>query len=278
MFKVDERHTAGGTHEGLEPKARSLAFGSFWMVPVALAWTLLAAAELLGVSEHADRHVPVGAHVPSFASTAGFLITFALMLVAMMLPANVPVLRALTRSTTTPSGRYRPAACAFLAGYATIWMTFGATYFTLATVVVYLAAPWQGPHDNGWVILGGTLALAGAYQASSTKLRYLEECRREDLWARGLSDNRASANALKRGLRHGWRELFCCGPLMLVMFAAGHGLVLMAALTCVMIGERAVTPGRLIARTCALVLVIAAALVTLNALPLWTGGETHHSH
>ena len=129
-----------------------------------------------------------------------------LMVVAMMLPVVAPRVR----REASPG--------VFVLGYTLVWVLAGGAL--LAALVALDAEPL------GAVWLIGTLSAAVVWQFSSPRTRLLRR------WSSQVG-----------GLRTGIRSLVICGPLMLSMLAS-HSLLLMAALTAVMLGERlrAVSP------------------------------------
>jgi predicted metal-binding membrane protein len=90
--------------------------------------------------------------------------------------------------------------------------------FDLGVHFVVNQTPWLYLH--AYVISGGSLVLAGAFQFSPLKDACLRQCRNPGAfmlrhYRRGLGP------ALLTGLRHGAFCLGCCWALMLVAFAAG---------------------------------------------------------
>jgi predicted metal-binding membrane protein len=159
------------------------------------------------------------------------------MVAAMMLPSSFPLVR-LFGAASAAQERPVGAMAAFLAGYALVWTAFGWFAFVGDTMVhaTVDSTPWLQQHE--WLIAGGTLALAGAFQFTRLKDRCLEVCRHPGAfllrhYERGLP------GAFRLGRRHG---LFCvgsCWALMLLMFAAGvANLWWMAALTALMVYEK----------------------------------------
>ena len=101
------------------------------------------------------------------------------MIAAMMLPSSLPLVRLFARGVGSASRARGPAMAAFLGGYALVWSAFGALAFmrrprrsTRLVDSVPLAAS-----ARPWLIAGGALALAGAFQFSSLKDACLKQCR-----------------------------------------------------------------------------------------------------
>ena len=186
----------------------------------------------------------------------------------------MPLLR-LFAAAATGQPRPRAAIAAFLAGYALVWTAFGWLAFVGDTMVHATVdrTPWLQHHE--WLIAGGTLALAGAFQFSALKDRCLEVCRHPGAfllrhYERGLP------GALALGRRHGLFCLGCCWALMLLMFAAGvANLWWMAGLTALMVYEKTGSAGRRAVPVAGIALLACAALVLAHPhwLPALLGGS-----
>jgi predicted metal-binding membrane protein len=187
-----------------------------WVALVVAAWAALMAGDSLSMSHARAPDLP----------------TWALMTVAMMVPATIPVVRAMSFDSMW-NRRYRSPAL-FLLAYLAIWVTFGA---------VVLAA-WQvagalgGGHANhGAVATAAILFVAANWQLSPRHRRCLKRChRRLALGARGRAADRA---CLRYGLYHARQCAGACWPLMLAM-VPGHGIALMLALTALSSWQRLV--------------------------------------
>jgi predicted metal-binding membrane protein len=127
------------------------------------------------------------------------------------------------------------------------------------------STPWLQAHS--WLIAGGTLLTAGAFQFSALKDRCLSQCRHPGAflvrhYERGLD------GAFRLGRRHGLFCLGCCWALMLLMFAAGvANLWWMAALTALMVYEKTGSQGDRTVPVSGVVLLAWGALVLVH--PAW---------
>jgi predicted metal-binding membrane protein len=244
---------------------------------ITVAWALAVAAEASGRGSALHHDALIEGKLPYALALVLFLVAWQAMVVAMMVPSSLPLLRLYA---TAAAGQPRPrgAMAAFLAGYALIWTVFGWLAFVGDTMVHATVdrTPWLQHHD--WVIAGGTLALAGAFQFSRLKDRCLEVCRHPGAfilrhYERGLPAGFAL------GRRHGLFCLGCCWALMLLMFAAGvANLWWMAGLTALMVYEKTGTDGRRAVPVAGIALLACAALVLAH--PHWLpailgGGHTH---
>jgi predicted metal-binding membrane protein len=114
---------------------------------------------------------------------------------------------------------------------------------------------WTWLEEHPGLILGSTLALAGAFQFSSLKDACLEKCRHPAMFMM-RHYRRGTRGAFELGARHGVFCLGCCWALMLLMFAVGMAsLPLMAVLAVLMYHEKARPSGaRVVPLTGALLL------------------------
>ena len=195
-----------------------------------------------------------------WVAVPAFLLSWQVMLAAMMLPSSLPLVRLFARAS---AGQPRPRAAmaGFLGGYALVWTAFGALAFGFDTGVhaTVDASPWLQYHT--WILGAGVLVLAGAFQFSSLKYACLDKCRHPAQFMRRFY-RRGARGGLQLGVRHGAFCLGCCWALMLVMFSVGvASLVAMAFLTVLMVYEKTQPLGRQ---------VVPVAGMTLFAMALLT--------
>jgi predicted metal-binding membrane protein len=214
------------------------------VVPAAIgaAWLVAMAAQVTGGADLVQHHgLAEGGHTQA-AALGLFVLSWQLMIVAMMLPSAVPMVRLFT--ATASGHRPGPALASFLAAYATVWVGFGVLAFFGDLTLHQLVDAVPELETRPWLITGGTLLLAGAFQFTDLKDRCLDQCRHPAafLLRHYRRGNRA---AFDLGWRHGVFCLGCCWALMLLMFAVGvANLAWMAVLTAVMAYEKAGTHGR----------------------------------
>ncbi len=214
----------------------------------------------------------IGGHGPSLepGGQAGLTATVAmwcLMSVAMMAPTAVPMLRAYRHLVAGSAGRV-PAAgfWALLAGYLAVWALFsfgaGAAQHVLGSAALL---DGSGVSATPW-LTSALLAVAGAYQLSRLKQACLSRCRSP--LAFFLSHWRAGGRgALSMGLRHGAVCVGCCWALMALAFVGGTmNLAWMGIATVLMVVEK-LPIGRWLTTPIGAVLLVAAALTGLRALP-----------
>ena len=172
-----------------------------WVALVGAAWIGLVVAS-------------AGAHSPG---------SWALMVVAMMVPATIPLLRAISFESMWHR-RYRSPTL-FLAAYLSVWLAVGVA----ALALWQLSALAGGGHAlHGAVLTGAILVVAANWQLAPTHRRCLKRSHRTlPLGSRGRAADRA---CLRYGAYHGRQCIGACWPLMLAM-VPGHSLALMVALT-----------------------------------------------
>jgi predicted metal-binding membrane protein len=212
---------------------------------------------------------PFGSPPPLWLALPLFLVAWQAMVVAMMLPSSLPMVRLFR---VTSSGQPRPGLVRawFLGGYLAVWGGFGAVAFLQDVGIHRLVdrTPWLEAHP--WVIAGGALALAGAFQFSALKEKCLTECRHPAAFLL-QHYRRGTSAAFRLGRKHGVFCLGCCWALMLVMFAAGvANLWWMAALGALMFYEKVGRAGDRVTPVAGWALLGLAGLVLLH--PSWLPG------
>lgn len=229
-----------------------------WLIAAA-AWTVALTLTLSG-SELGDHRSLDTSGGLNWRSVTAFLAGWQVMIAATMLPTTIPMLQHFGRaSLNQPRGR--SALVVFVLAYVLLWTVFG-----LATLVadagLHWAArqlPWLAEH--GWILAGGTLALAGAFQFSRIKDRCLRECRHPMSFMAHYY-KRGYRSAFEIGLRQGIHCVGCCWALMLVMFGVGVGnLAWMAAIAGIMLLEKTSRIGRRMVPYVGATLIITGVLV-----------------
>ena len=202
---------------------------------IAVAWALAAAAELSGRGSKLHHDALIEGRMPYALALVLFLVAWQAMVAAMMVPSSLPLVR-LFGAAAAGQARRGAAMAAFLGGYALVWTVFGWFAFVGDTMVHATVdrTPWLQRHE--WLIAGGTLALAGAFQFSALKYRCLERCRTPFGFVNSRWRGRHPlGESFRLGLGHGAFCVGCCWALMLVTFVVGMGsigwmLVLAAAM------------------------------------------------
>ena len=156
---------------------------------------------------------------------------WAVMMIAMMLPAASPMLLVygvIARRSAQGTAHH---IYALTAGYVLIWATFsfGATALQRGLATLQLVSPMMEMTDR---VAGATLLfIAGLYQLTPLKRACLKAC--QSPLAFLMSHWRAgSAGAFSMGIKHGAYCVGCCWALMLLLFVGGvMNLTVIVALT-----------------------------------------------
>ncbi len=267
---------AGG---GARPAARSrvplpavAGIGVAWLYAVLAHATgyaqLVHHDALFGEDAHGAGVAALHLHeaVPIWAVLVLLVASWQVMTAAMMLPSSVPMIR-LFNAVSSPQPRAGRAEAAFLGGYAVVWTAFAATAFAGDALLHQLVERVPALDERPWLIAGGVLALAGAFQFSPLKDRCLDVCRHPAAFLMPRY-RRGTRAAFVLGRSHAKFCLGCCWALMVVMCAAGFAdLRWMAGLGALMAYEKIGRHGVGTARVAGLVLLVWAILVIVH--PVW---------
>ena len=188
------------THKGVE------------LLPVPALLLLAAVAWSLTVRIDADMR---GDPMMAPMALGSFVLAWALMMAAMMLPAVTPVVRLYQRAAA--AGRVAPVGY-FAVAYLALWALSG-----LPAYLLWRALAMPLTDGASWALrLGGaTLLLAGAYQLTPLKRACLRHCRSpmsHFLRLRGSLHD--LGGAFRAGLLHAVYCCGCCAALMVVLVAA----------------------------------------------------------
>ena len=135
------------------------------------------AAEISGRGSALHHDALIEGKLPYALALVLFLVAWQAMVAAMMVPSSLPLVRLFAqrrRCPTAPACRpwSRSSAVTPSCGRRSGGSPSSATRCVHTTVD---RTPWLQHHE--WLIAGGTLALAGAFQFSALKDRCLEVCR-----------------------------------------------------------------------------------------------------
>jgi predicted metal-binding membrane protein len=202
---------------------------------IAGAWLLAVVAQVTGNAALLHHHALIEGGAPLWLTTPIFLVAWQVMIAAMMLPASMPTIRAFSRGVAMAA---RPSynLAVFIGSFALVWTAFGLFAFMGDFVLHHAvdATPWLAARP--WLIEGGVVALAGAYQLTPLKRMSLSVCR--DPGSAVLARSPLAAGPIHHGIDHGLACLGSSAALMLLMFAEGYAnLWWMVALTAVMAYE-----------------------------------------
>lgn len=235
------------------------------VVPMAIAgaWLIAVVAQSTGNAALLHHHALVEGSAPLWVAVPLFLVTWQVMIAAMMLPASLPSIGVFNAGVALLA-RPRRALAAFLGSYALIWTAFGLLAFLGDVVLHHLvdATPWLAARP--WLIEASVVVLAGAYQLSPPKRRSLAACRHPASLLPTTAPPRGGSFQL--GVDHGLACLGSSWTLMLVMFAEGFAnLWWMVALAAVMVYETTGRYGPRAASAVGVLLLLFAAVVVLTS-------------
>jgi predicted metal-binding membrane protein len=200
-----------------------------------------------------------------------FVVVWATMMAAMMLPSTAPMVLAQARVRTG-------ATPAFVGGYLLTWAAAGIVGYALVEGVRSLDLGVLAWGEAGRYVAGGAILAAAVYQLSPQKDHNLRRCRNPRAF---ISEHMrpGRAGALRMGIDHG---LICVGSswaLMATLFALGVMSVGWMVLVTALVAIEKLLPWRTLAtRGVAVVLAvlgIALALVPGDVPGLTVPGPTH---
>jgi len=240
----------------------------------ALAWADLAwlAGDMAmdGMDMTGFRMIPAGqglmmpASEPWRAIEFGYVFAmWAVMMIGMMTPAVAPMILIYARvgRQAALAGKPFAATAWFAGGYFLAWIAFslGATAAQWALERATLLTPMMASASN---ILGGVVLIAaGLYQWTPLKEACLSHCQAPLTFILRHGGFRGDpAGALTLGLRHGVYCIGCCWALMALLFVGGvMNLFWIAALAILVLLEKIIPCGRIVARLAGLVFIAGGA-------------------
>jgi predicted metal-binding membrane protein len=201
-------------------------------------------------------------------AAAAFVGMWTAMTVAMMLPVLAPALR---RSHEAAAGRGRVSSATWVllagAGYFAVWIGVGVVLYPAGAALADLA--WRMPafaRAVPWAS-GVALLMAGWYQASAVKMRYLACCRAAASCAPAAQAGARAA--LCHGVRLGLHCSGCCAGFTVMLLAVGvMDLRAMACAAAAIFAERFARDGERVARFTGL-LIAAAGLAMIAQWGGW---------
>jgi predicted metal-binding membrane protein len=173
------------------------------------------------------------------------------MMIGMMTPSAAPIILVYARAgRRAAEGRPFAPVARFAGGYLLAWIAFSlaATSAQWTLERAGLLTPMMSSANK---TIGGTLLiLAGLYQWTPLKdICLLQRQASLSFMLSRSGSHRAATNSLMLGFRHGVYCLGCCWALMVLLFALGvMNLFWIAALAILVLLEKVVPSGRVIAR------------------------------
>ena len=201
------------------------------------------------------------------AWTAGdfafIFVMWAIMMVGMMLPSAAPMILIYTRVARQSALDGKPLAATgwFASGYLLSWTAFSLIAAIVQGLLERVAwlTPMMAAASNK--VGGAVLIVAGIYQFTPLKDSCLAQCQSPFGFIQSHGGfKRGIVAPIQLGVRHGFYCIGCCWALMALLFAGGvMNIIWIAAIAILVLVEKALPAGRIIAR------VIGAAL-TLGGL------------
>ena len=233
------------------------------LILILLAWLyvgrLATSVQVVGMDMTGTRMVSAGRPQPwSSAEFAFVFLTWAVMMVAMMLPSAAPMVlhyARVGRTAVLDAKPFGPTAW-FAAGYLLVWFGF-ALGATGAQWVLERAALLTPMASTSNVVGGILLIMAGLYQWSPIKDICLRHCQAPLLFIRSCGGFRRNVlGALEMGVLHGAYCVGCCWVLMTLLFVGGVMNVLwIAAIATLVLVEKTVG-GHLVSRAVGAALIV----------------------
>jgi predicted metal-binding membrane protein len=196
-----------------------------------------------------------------------FIITWLVMMVAMMFPAVAPMVLA-HASVVRSRGEGATPTVAFVAGYLLVWTAAG---LVALAAILLLTSSFAMP-VTGWLprLGGAVILLAGVYQLSPLKNICLRACRSPLGFLLTHDFGRGPAGAIRAGMSHGLYCLGCCWALMAVLAVLGlMNIIWMAAFAAVFFIEKNVRFGPRLAQVVGVASIVGgvAVMVSPSLLP-----------
>ena len=199
---------------------------------------------------------------------ASFLGMWVVMMVAMMMPSLAPMLwhyREAVRRTRATSPGWLTTLVGL--GYFFVWTVFGIALFPLGVSLTTIAMQQPALARAVPIAAGLVVLIAGAFQFTSWKARYLACCR--DVAGRGDTQGARTRTALLDGVRFGLQCAPCCANLMVILVVMGvMDLGAMGVVTAAITAERLAPTGERVARGIGVIAVGAALLLIARAAGL----------
>lgn len=234
-------------------------------LPTLLAIAALAWLALVYWNAAFHGHAAVATRISALSRTATLLSGWALMTVAMMLPASVPLFARFRRVTRRDGVGL---VVALIAGYLLAWLLFGIVVAAGESALRLAGSASTSLAEIGVLVPVAVLGGAGIYQLTDRKGCVLARFHSPVCFIAAYWEPAGgSPGAAVLGLRYGGYCVRSCGGLMLAVAALGHGLGWMLLLGAVMVVEKNAPWGRELRVPIGIALLSgAAALASLHPL------------
>jgi len=196
-----------------------------------------------------------------------FLITWLVMMVAMMFPSVAPM-TLIFASVTHSRGEGIVPTAAFVLGYLMVWTVAGLVPLAALQLAnqMWISPPMWLPRVGGAMII-----LAGIYQFTPLKDACLRACRTPLGFILSHDFGGGSTSAIRAGTSHGLYCLGCCWALMAVLAVLGlMNIAWMGLFAAIFYVEKNVRRGELLSRAVGAATIIGG--LAIVAWPLLLGG------
>ena len=174
-----------------------------------------------------------------------FLVTWLVMMVAMMFPSVAPMTLAFASVTRSRGEGYLPTA-AFVLGYILVWAVSGLVPLAVLQALDHI---WMTPPS--WLprLGGAVIVIAGIYQFTPLKVTCLGACRSPLGFILTHDFGGGPPAAVRAGMSHGLYCLGCCWALMAVLAVLGlMNIAWMALFAAIFFIEKNVRFGEVVPR------------------------------
>lgn len=233
------------------PRPLSTAIVATLLVCAAAAW-------LITINQAGSMAMGGGI---AMMGAALFLITWLVMMVAMMFPSVAPMTLAFASVTRARGEGILPSA-AFVIGYLMVWTAAGLVPLTVLQALnqIWMTPPSWLPRLGGAVII-----LAGIYQFTPLKDACLRACRSPLGFILNHNFGGGPAAAVRAGASHGLYCLGCCWALMAVLAVLGlMNIAWMAVFAAIFFIEKNVRRGELLPRIVGVACVVGGLAVAVS--------------
>jgi predicted metal-binding membrane protein len=199
-------------------------------------------------------------------AAASFLGMWVVMMLAMMLPALVPMLWRYRHAVVCTSEQRLGLLTALVGvAYLSVWALVGLAVFPLGVMLAAIGMQEPALARAVPIAVGAVVVVAGALQFTAWKSRQLACCREGP--ARDLRLSADFAMAWRHGLRLGFHCSSCCAGLTAILLVLGvMDLGVMAIVMAAITLERLAPGGARIARAVGAVIVIAGVFLVAREL------------
>jgi len=201
-------------------------------------------------------------------AAASFVGMWVVMMVAMMLPALIPMLRRY-RHAVRGAGEERLGLLTALVGvgYFSVWTALGMAAFPLGVALAAIEMEQPALARAVPIAVGVVVLIAGSLQLTAWKARHLACCREAP--GRGHSLPADAATAWRHGLRLGLHCSSCCAGLTAILLVIGViDVRAMVGVAAAITAERLAPAGERVARAIGIVVIGAGLFLIARAAGL----------